>query len=474
MTLNPRVILFAVAVLSISSMFIFSMPMSVCAESEYSEYVTPNGSVYEYGTYGSGSSSDPYYSVIYGFISDSDNVMIQSALEGYEVTCIAENAFSGCSKLAYVIIPERIESIGNGAFSGCASLTDVYFLGDIPSEMGSDAFPDNTIFHYVEGMSGWDSYEGHDLEMMLSGSVRSSDGSYSEYVIAGSDTIITSGTPNSSGSIIIPSSITVDSVIYNTTSLGAWAFYDRQDVKYVTIESGIGMICERAFYKCEALKSVTIPDTLTVVMDEAFRECCVLENIDLGNVEFIGFEAFRMCYMFSEIQIPETVKYIGEGAFRYCTSAEIITMDCDITEILPWTFDGCFAVISIEMPDSVTVVGSYAFHRCESLAYVEMSDNLVSVGEYAFYKCTMLESVTFERSIETIGNDAFYGCQSLTDVYFTGSMPVLGTDVFGKTADSFEIHLIEDNNDNTIWIIATVVVALLIIVALWFIIKHKY
>ena len=180
MTLNPRVILFAVAVLSISSMFIFSMPMSVCAESEYSEYVTPNGSVYEYA-YGSGSSSDPYYSVIYGFISDSDNVMIQSALEGYEVTCIAENAFSGCSKLAYVIIPERIESIGNGAFSGCASLTDVYFLGDIPSEMGSDAFPDNTIFHYVEGMSGWDSYEGHDLEMMLSGSVRSSDGSYSEY-----------------------------------------------------------------------------------------------------------------------------------------------------------------------------------------------------------------------------------------------------------------------------------------------------
>jgi len=407
-----------------------------------SEYVSPDGAVYEYETYGS--NAETYHSVICGFSRGaSDGLMILSALEGYKVTGIAPRSFSGCDDILYVVIPERTESIGGGAFSCCESLTDVYFLGGVPSEFAEDAFDDGVIIHYIEGMPGWDSYSGRSTVCMSSGAVESPDGSSVRYSVIGDRAVITGGNPNEGGEVILPSSIETPASGDLATALGAWAFCGREDIADVVISPGMETISERAFYKCASLRSVIIPDTVTVVMDEAFRECGSLGDMRLSKVRFVGFEAFRMCHALTEIRLSDGAVFIGEGAFRYCTSVERVILGGSISEISPWLFDGCGSLDSIEIPGSVTVIGEYAFHRCESLT-----------------------SVTVPGGVTKIGDRAFYGCSALSDAYFEERIPEMGSDVFGKVSTDFCIHTAGDRETIVPLISGAVFLAVLVLISL--------
>lgn len=58
---------------------------------------------------------------------------------------IKEAAFSGCSNLESITIPESVTSIGASAFAGCTSLTEVYCKPTTPPTENSSMFSNNPL-----------------------------------------------------------------------------------------------------------------------------------------------------------------------------------------------------------------------------------------------------------------------------------------------------------------------------------------
>ncbi|MDR3313434.1 MAG: leucine-rich repeat domain-containing protein, partial [Oscillospiraceae bacterium] len=79
--------------------------------------------------------------------SDTD-VVIPNAFDGYPVTAIGNVAFSGCTSLTSVTIPDSVTSIGSYAFESCTSLTSITIPDSITS-ISSFAFCDCTSLTFV-------------------------------------------------------------------------------------------------------------------------------------------------------------------------------------------------------------------------------------------------------------------------------------------------------------------------------------
>ena len=124
------------------------------------------------------------------------------------------------------------------------------------------------------------------------------------------------------------------------------------------------------------------------------------ENIFFVNIESgvtsIGNYAFSQCVQLTGINIPDGLTSIGEYAFKGCTE-------------LRWD-QRCSTLKGIKIPNTVTSIGNYAFSGCKCLTSIELSNNIVDIKQGVFEYCKGLTSITIPNSVTRIGQDAFYTC----------------------------------------------------------------
>ena len=70
-------------------------------------------------------SSDTNTAIITGYTGSDSAMVIPDTLGGYPVTGIGAYAFSGCSSLESIEIPDTVTNIGGHAFQNCTSLSSV-------------------------------------------------------------------------------------------------------------------------------------------------------------------------------------------------------------------------------------------------------------------------------------------------------------------------------------------------------------
>ena len=221
---------------------------------------------------------------------------------------------------------------------------------------------------------------------------------------------VTSGENKYTGSVVIPSAVTYNSVAYSVTSIGDEAFYRCTGLTSVTIPNSVTSIGYGAFRNCDGLTSITIPNSVTSIGDKAFYLCWLLTSIEIPNsVTSIGDSAFFNCSSLISIEIPNSVTSIGYYAFEYCTGLTSVTIGNGLTTISGSTFIDCSQLTNINIGKNVTSIESSAFERCSSLTAITIPNNVTYIGNYAFYECTKLKTVYNESMLNIIAGYDTHG-----------------------------------------------------------------
>ena len=363
------------------------------------------------------------------------------------LTAIGNSAFSSCSNLKSIAIPNSVESIKAGAFSGCSVLNNVIIPSSV-SFIGSGAFSN------CKGLSS----------ITIPDAVKS---------IEANTFLYCSGLT----SISIPSSV---------TSIGENAFEGCTGLSNITIPSSVTSIESRTFFGCSGLITITIPNSVASIVDNAFNGCNNLTSVIMGSgVTSIGANAFKSTNLKKTIWLSNTpptgyknaegvVNYVSNDLYSsmgnmivypYLSSMFMVdgiryvpvspsertcdAIDCvydesinnieiaattnyrgismNVKNIQPYIFyNNKYVEHAICNNDSI--IGDYAFSDCENLKDVTIGDKIKSIGKYSFQDCSSLQSVNtlkshsrqgylyISKTMNIVNDYAFYGCKELKNI----------------------------------------------------------
>ena len=239
----------------------------------------------------------------------------------YEVLKIKDHAFSGCSELTSIIVPNSVTEIGFEVFHNCENLVSVIIGRNV------------RIIEGLYSFEGCDNLESIQVE---------------------------------SGNTVYDSRDNCNAIIHTSTDeliLGC---------KKTTIPNGVKTIHGDVFYKTTELTTIKIPNSVTSLT--SFRYCYGLESIQVESGNSV-YDSRNNCNAVIETSsntliagckntiIPNTVTAIGQSAFQGCIGLHSITIPNSVTCIGHQSFDSS-GLTSITIGSNVKDIYYYAFNNC--------------------------------------------------------------------------------------------------------------
>ena len=351
------------------------------------------------------------YISISGYTGSSAEIAIPSAIDGYTVQKISDNAFKGKTSLTTIVLPSTLETIGASAFSGCTSLENIGFSNSLTTI-------DNKAFE------GCTNLKTIDLPNSLA-----TIGGYAFSGCTGLTSVEFPASVKTIGYRAFYKCTSLASVVYPVGWTTASSYYESYRDNYGNIFEG-----------CTSLSEIIVPEGVTVIPAYAFKGCTNIKTVSLPNTLItISGNAFSGCTALTQINISESVSSVGASSFSGCTSLKTIDFPKSLKTIGASAFSGCKALENVSFNDGLTTVGGKAFEGCTNLKAIDLPNSLVTIEGYAFSGCTSLTSVEFPASVKTIGYRAFYKCTGLASIVY----PV------GWTTASSYYESYRDNYGNT-------------------------
>lgn len=228
-----------------------------------------------------------------------------------------------------------------------------------------------------------------------------------------------------SGSVIIPSTITVDGTTYSVTKIGWSAFEYCDDLTSITIPNSVKEIGSDAFNRCGRLNAVHISD-IAAWCEMSFRTT----SFTKVSTPLFYANLYLNDELVTDLIIPNSVTSIGDWAFGDCKSLTSVTIPNSVTSIGDYAFRGCSCLTSVTIGNSVATIGDYAFKYCDNLTSITIPNSVTTIGSEAFYNCKKLTSVTIPNSVTYIGYSAFSGCSGVTTVTLGNSVRNIESQAF--------------------------------------------
>lgn len=392
--------------------------------------------------------------------SPSNVGYIKSVTIPNSVKSIGKSAFYGISRLRSVTIPNSVTRIEDKAFYHCG-LTSV----DIPSSVtyvGEQAFRCALSTLTVNADTiGNKAFIECPLDSISIGDSVKVIGDYAFASCANLRSVSLGSSLEMIGKLAFDDCPYISNV--HIKDIAAWC-----KTKLYNFWSNPGLKAEHIYVNGEEVKDLVIPDGVKHISAYAFYDWDCLKTVTIPNsVETIGKEAFCGCDL-SSLIIGSSVNSIGSGAFGtvdsvyienlsawckikfganplsncnklYVNGSEVsdLVIPDDVEFISDGAFSGCRILTSVTIPSNVNSIGASAFAHCDGLSTIIIPNSVNSIGAYAFEDCGNLTSVTIGNAVKTIYSQAFSGCP-IKDVYmlpieaFTCNNDIFNNSVYGN------------------------------------------
>lgn len=386
---------------------------------------------------------------ITGYTGSATDIVIPDKIENSPVICIGSSAFSNCSHLISISIPDGVRRIREFAFENCSSLKSINIPDGVTSianwvfsgcsSLVSVNIPAGvkTIWH--DAFSGCSSLISIDIP---DGVTCIQDSTFRDCSSLKNIDIPSGVISIENGAFWGCSSLESVDIPAGVTSIESSTFRDCSKLTSINIPAGVISIKQGAFENCNSLISIDIPDGVTTIEGEAFWGCSSLESIDIPTgVTSIAEWLFAGCSSLKNIGIPAGVTSIGNYAFIDCSSLVSIDIPVGVTSIGQSAFTNCSSLMSIDIPDGVVRLEYMVFSGCSNLERIDMPDEMTSLEEYAFYDCKSLISVDIPNGVTSIANSAFKNCSSLISIGIPDGMTSIGEDAFWNCSSLVNIDI---------------------------------
>ena len=303
------------------------------------------------------------------------------------VTAIGEYAFTGCTRLAGLVIPNMVATISGNCFDKCGKIKTV-IIEDGTTDISIKLT--DYMLQYCTLLNCKNLYLGRNAKMDFQNKISSS--------------------------------------YYKS-------FFNPE---YVTVGNNVTIIDDYEFYVCKNLHSIIIPSSVQSIGYNAF--CCSLDELHINslkawcNIDFkqgsnplsVAHKMYLDGKEITELVIPDGIEKVKDYAFAHWTNVTSVFIPNSVKSIGNYAFQGCKSVTSVDISNSVTSIGNRAFSDCTNLSAVTLPQSVTTIGDLAFCRCSEIRSVELPSSVKTIGSAAFTDCSNLSSITIPDSVTDIG------------------------------------------------
>ena len=321
---------------------------------------------------------------------------IPETIGGAPVKAIGPEAFARHSYLAFLELPEGLESIGDSAFYNCETLGRVRFPSTLKT-IGSNAF--------------YNAYKSSVLELTSVESI----GDYAFYFAGLKGSLELPEGLKSIGENAFEACTNMGANLYlpsTLESIGSNAFKGDYNIQYIVLESPTApMLGENVFAGCDYLYDIDLNAHGTRQEMQQWQ----------AYVDALGLPCRVWRAQDPTAQSPEKGAYQYENRVltEYTGTKTRIHPHLTVSkEPVVGLGDGVFKdsqtieYFSVAHNDEFTTIGAESFMN-SSLREVDLFDSVTTIGARAFANCVQLETLTLPDSLTTIGEGAMDGLTGL-------------------------------------------------------------
>ena len=354
------------------------------------------------------------------------------------------SAFSGCSELIEITLPDTMLSIGG--MSACPKLTKVNFNNNV-NYIYQTAFKDDILLTSVGDCSNVTKVEQNAfngcralLSINLTEVCKSILSSAFKYCTALTSVGDLSGVTTTTGDSQFNGCVSLTSIKFGALTIIPQNMFDGcVSLTTVTGANAFTAIKQYAFQNCTSLSTIDLNSLLSCTEYGVFKGCTNLVSVTNFKSISVGQSMFDTCSKLATIDLSST-QVFNSNAFSNCLLLANINSLSAATNIKSGVFNHTSLAIELNLPNIVELgVNAFGYSKITkitnlgSLAILGTTSGDVTWGP--FNNCTSLVSVVLPSTLSYIHDATFMNCTALLYVVCNATTPptLSGTSAFQNT-----------------------------------------